>query len=741
MSLRRLSLHNLRIWHESRFSQRHASDVNHYNRVELMSHDQVIDYLAKKGYHETEETLKREAARQEIMDKVLVQYPQDRSAQKYFEGYRLLTGWIEGLMDYQRFDLHRIKWPIFVQCLLNLVQEGHSELADQFFETFKSSIPDQHSTELNALKFVRLPEHIESNETAQIYRKDNNKYRLTFPEHTNYVLMMFLEEKLTSGGGVILQIISNCIDLKPTSRVKSQNPAITALLARVGLADVQDEEEGILGHHPGSANTHPDAPRVLERLHLGPLPMDAELMEDVRGDLEDEDTVNPPKPGNVTLVEEFDEKVRLASLQDQPSRDAVPLPKPLARDVDAEVLRIKEHRDRFRIPPQAPGAGAKDLGLSVPMFTFHNTHDSVICVAFSPDQELIAVGTENSFARVWTVSGESLPCRLNMDLESSRKLIGHSDRIFALSFSPVPSPLPENLVRHKEDGSIPGSTSEGPPKHHLLLSCSADRKIRLWSCHLWITLVVYTGHTRPVYDVAWHPHGHYFASCSSDRMAMLWSMDRAGPLRFFVGHDGSVEKLAWHPNGTYLFTASNDKTVRMWDVSRGEAVRMYTGHTSPITAIRSSPTGKVLASADDKGTIFLWNLENGKRINVLRGHGRGGVWALTWSVEGTVVASCGADGTVRAWNPIPLNASAESGGIGSGAQPGSGKGDGKDVKKSATVGPGVAAGGNLGGKKEDAKVSHEQIAVYQTKQSPVYQVEFTAMNLLLAAGAFLPGVL
>lgn len=53
-------------------------------------------------------------------------------------------------------------------------------------------------------------------------------------------------------------------------------------------------------------------------------------------------------------------------------------------------------------------------------------------------------------------------------------------------------------------------------------------------------LVVYKGHTYPVWDVCFSPLGYYFATASHDRTARLWSTDHIYPLRIFAGHLSDV---------------------------------------------------------------------------------------------------------------------------------------------------------------------------------------------------------
>lgn len=383
-----------------------------------------------------------------------------------------------------------------------------------------------------------------------------------------------------------------------------------------------------------------------------------------------------------------------------------------------EVQKIKENRDRFKIEGRTGGVGP---GVSVTMFTFHNTFDNVNCIEFSGDNTLVAVGTSESYIRIWSLDNHPLTSALDppaFQPSSSRRLIGHSGPVYALSFSPsvaAPSPV-------MNGNSTSNNTSETRPTY--LLSCSADNTIRLWSLDTFTNLVAYKSHSSPVWDVRFCPHGHYFVSCSADRTARLWSTPNIAPLRLFEGHDSDAETVAWHPNGAYIFTGAGggDRTVRMWDVQRGSAVRLFTGHTGNVTSLACAPDGKFLASADDRGEILLWDLAAGRLVKRMRGHGRGGVWSLDWSVESAVLVSGGADGTVRVWDVQPNK---EAGG--------------KVVAEGGTgVKLDVNSVGSIKKGKKDVVVSPDQISAFPTKKSPVYKVRFTQMNLVMAGGAYLP---
>ena len=323
-----------------------------------------------------------------------------------------------------------------------------------------------------------------------------------------------------------------------------------------------------------------------------------------------------------------------------------------------------------------------------------------------------------SYIRVWSLNGAPLnpaPGIDDLPPSPSRRLIGHSGPVYAVSFSP--------------STAYSGSVASTKPKH--LLSSSADKTVRLWSLETWTCLVVYKGHDSPVWDVTWAPFGLYFLTGALDRTARLWRTDSIQDLRMFVGHDKDVDTVSFHPNSAYVFTGSSDHIVRMWSVTNGYPVRMFTGHIGNLTALACSPSGKLLASADDAGTILLWDLGPGKLKKRMRGHGKGGIWSLSWSTESTVLASGGADGTVRIWDvDVPNDASGQGRVIGEG---GAGqKIDGNAGQMQAVSGAGTKKKG------KDVVVTPDQISAFPTKKSPVYKVKFTSGNLVIAGGAYLP---
>ncbi|KAF2657788.1 WD40 repeat-like protein [Lophiostoma macrostomum CBS 122681] len=682
--------------------------------------DHVLEYLSKKGYVRTEAMLRRES--DQIPDPnadSIVLKQVDGGPAKYEKAYDLLCDFVKSSLTALRPSFKKLEWPVFVYSYLLTLQDYYIKDAETFFNKHKRDFESLHGEDIKTLGAIRLPAHLKDSRLAKLYLE--NRYRISMTLVPFNAVILFLEQKAADEGGsakVLMELINTRLKIQTVDRTDYDEKTLAAIFHGRAEDELPAEDEGIPGHDPGQPVNATGRDGSKFKPNLGPHPRDADLHEDVRAALQAEDAKKPPSTNQDSLLDEYERRIKREPTEDTQTVQGgtfPPLPPSLARDVSMEVQKIMEHRDRFKIEGRTSGVSPP---VSVTMYTFHNTFDSVNCIEFSGDNMLVAAGMAESYIRVWSLEGMPIESSLpdpSTQPSASRRLVGHSGPVYAVAFSP----------------STVNPDPTGPPTHtQYLLSCSEDKTIRLWSLDTWSCLVAYRGHENPIWDLQWGPFGHYFLTGSHDRTARLWSTEHIEPLRIYVGHDNDVDCVVFHPNNMYVFTGSGDRTVRMWATAGGNCVRIFTGHASNITAIACSPDGKTLASADDHGHIILWNIVDGRKIKRMRGHGKGGIWSLSWSAESTVLVSGGADKTVRVWDAVQVTTESAS----KGADGAAGKADGTLTVK----GTGGAASGAGKKSQKETGVSADQIYAFPTKDSPVYKVAFTRMNLVLAGGAYLP---
>lgn len=230
------------------------------------------------------------------------------------------------------------------------------------------------------------------------------------------------------------------------------------------------------------------------------------------------------------------------------------------------------------------------------------------------------------------------------------------------------------------------------PDEDLLASASADRTIRLWRSTDLSCVTTITGHREPVTCLAWSPDGEVLASGSGDTV-YLWAADGTPMSEIHCPERAKVYSLAWRPDGQMLAVGYDDHQIRLWQMAEQLSVFSLQGHTGCVYSLAWSPDGQSLASASADSSLRLWRLANGRLVDELRRHKnwaaklawhpdgsgeeqpwlwrvsdtslclivtghRNYVYCVAWSPDGQVLASCGADSTLRLWrndgSPISL---------------------------------------------------------------------------------------
>ncbi|KAI9359163.1 WD40-repeat-containing domain protein [Pilaira anomala] len=154
--------------------------------------------------------------------------------------------------------------------------------------------------------------------------------------------------------------------------------------------------------------------------------------------------------------------------------------------------------------------------------------DEVLCVRYSPDQNLLAVSL----------------------LDSTVKVFYHDTLKFFLS-----------LYGHK----LPVLSMDISSDNMLIATCSADKNVKLWGLDFGDCHKSLFAHQESVMSVQFVWGTHYFFTVSKDKTVKYWDGDKFENIMKLEGHHGEVWALAVSKHGSFVVTGSHDRSLRIWE--------------------------------------------------------------------------------------------------------------------------------------------------------------------------------
>lgn len=172
--------------------------------------------------------------------------------------------------------------------------------------------------------------------------------------------------------------------------------------------------------------------------------------------------------------------------------------------------------------------------------------------------------------------------------------------------------VPKKLVHTWKGHAKPVvATRFFPDSGHLLLSASADTKIKIWDVyHQRELLRTYSGHTKAVTDIDFMPAGTSFLSGSYDRFIKVWDTETgACTSRFSTG--ATPHCLRWNPSMPHEFLAGmSDKKIVQFDVRVPDRkpVQEYDHHLGAVNTITFCDEDRRFMTTSDDKSLKAWGM-------------------------------------------------------------------------------------------------------------------------------------
>ncbi len=238
-------------------------------------------------------------------------------------------------------------------------------------------------------------------------------------------------------------------------------------------------------------------------------------------------------------------------------------------------------------------------------------------LAYSPDGRLFVAGFEDGKIRLW-------------DRKTGRPegvLLGHSDRVNCLAFSPdsrrlvsggrsdrsvILWDLPGRRPLLRRGGHESGVAQVAlSPDGQLVASRGGDGEIKLHDA-VNGQQVLTLDSPRDVVKIGFSPDGRRLLGMTTAGEVVAWEGSPAPFRRTLRGHDNKIGSIAFSPDGCIL--ASFAIQLKWWDVASGRDLFHGEHLGQRATALAFRPDGRQLGFATILNTFQVWDVADRKKV-------------------------------------------------------------------------------------------------------------------------------
>jgi WD40 repeat protein len=288
--------------------------------------------------------------------------------------------------------------------------------------------------------------------------------------------------------------------------------------------------------------------------------------------------------------------------------------------------------------------------------TIEGHTDATNGVQYSPDEKLLLSYGRDRSVRIWSAD-EGQPLHL---LRHPQEVY---DAAFLKSGEQVATACGDGLVRifHVDSGelvtTLPGNSPGRVPATAIAVSsdgtllATADGRVRIWKTASWESAGTLDARGF-VAGLTFSKDAKSLLISNGDAAVNVWDVpSQSQRLTFPLPEEiqagaGQVRSLAISPDGNQIATADGESHLNLRDRRTGKILRSFDAKDA-VNAVAFSPNGQTLASTGQG--LCLWDVSKGDLISRLADQ-RAGAKTISWSPDGKLLATGGADASVRLWD-------------------------------------------------------------------------------------------